>query len=88
MKLWDQWTGGNRKWHTDQPNIAGENSMVELKTPTAEQEEFESKQANKEEVESKKRKAITQSVMEKQSEYNKRWNWAETNQVVSKSMTM
>ena len=46
--------------------------MVELKTPTAEQEEFESKQANKEEVESKKRKAITQSVMEKQSEYNKK----------------
>ena len=46
--------------------------MVELKTPTAEQEEFESKQANKEEVESKKTKAITQSVMEKQSEYNKR----------------
>ena len=51
-----------------------ENNTMQNEAPRAEQEEFESDQANKEVSESRKRKAITQSVMNKQSEYcnNKR----------------
>jgi len=49
-----------------------ENSTIQYKAPRAEQEEFASEQANKEVSESRKRKAITQSVMDKQSEYNKK----------------
>ena len=53
-----------------------ENSTMQYKAPKAEQEDFESEQAKKEVSESMKRKAITQSVMKSQSEYNK--NLAET----------
>lgn len=49
-----------------------ENSTMQYKAPRAEQEEFESEQANKEASESRKRKAIRQSVMDNQSEYNKK----------------
>ena len=49
-----------------------ENSTIQYKAPRAEQEEFESEQANKEVSESRKRKAIRQSVMDKQREYNKK----------------
>ena len=66
---------GQDEMENDTPinkTLLDENSMVELKASRAKQEEFESEQTNKEVVESNKRKAITQSVMEKQSEYNKK----------------
>ena len=48
-----------------------ENSTMQYKAQKAEQEEFESEQAKTEGLESMKRKAITQSVMKSQSQYNK-----------------
>lgn len=53
-------------------NTLDENSTMQYKAPRAEQEEFESEQANTEVSESRKRKAITQSVMNNQCQYNKK----------------
>ena len=49
-----------------------ENSTMQYKATRAKEEKCESEQANKEVSESRKRKAIAQSVMDNQTEYNKK----------------